>query len=131
MTLIYTRQLMHLYIILKKFKMYIKTLKTLIHISIIRSSSGRTHCSLLKSCIKTIVLIYNFGKEQCVFLGDDRMIETCRNVYNSLFKDLALKKLTPTFNYNKMVPFQIITNNYPSNIQLLELTILCVLLREP
>ena len=49
-----------IYIILKKFKIYIKTLKTLLHVSIIRSSSGSTYCSLLKLCIKTIsdVLLY-------------------------------------------------------------------------
>jgi len=37
-----------------KFKIYIKTLKTLLHISIIRSSSGSADCSLLKLYIKTI-----------------------------------------------------------------------------
>ena len=59
--LIYTHQIMHLYIILKKFKIYIKTL---LHVSIIRSFSGSTYCSLLKLYIKTIsdVLLYiNFG----------------------------------------------------------------------
>ena len=51
---------MHLYIILKKFKIYIKTLKTLLHVLIIRSSSGSTYCSLLNLHIKTIsdVLCY-------------------------------------------------------------------------
>jgi len=49
-----THQLMHLYILFKKFKIYIKTLKTLLHVSIPRSSSGSTYCSLLKICIKTI-----------------------------------------------------------------------------
>ena len=88
--LIYTPQLMHLCIILKKLKIYIKTLKTLLHVSIIRSSSGSTYCSLLKLQIKTIVLIYNLGKEQYVLPEDDRLIETCRSVYKSLFKDLAL-----------------------------------------
>jgi len=81
---------MHLCIILKKLKIYIKTLKTLLHVSIIRSSSGSTYCSLLKLQIKTIVLIYNLGKEQYVLPEDDRLIETCRSVYKSLFKDLAL-----------------------------------------
>ena len=45
---------MHLYAILKKFKIYIKTLKIILHVLIIRSSSGRTYCSLLKLYIKTI-----------------------------------------------------------------------------
>jgi len=53
--LIYTHQLMHLYtIIFKKFRTYIKTIKTLLHISIIQSSSGSTYCSMLKLCNKTI-----------------------------------------------------------------------------
>jgi len=38
-----------------KYKIYIKTLKTLQHISIIRSSSGSTRRSLLK------LLYYNFS----------------------------------------------------------------------
>ena len=52
--LIYTNQLMHLYILFKKFKIYIKTLKTLLPFSILRSSSGSTYCSLLKLYSKTI-----------------------------------------------------------------------------
>ena len=35
-------------------KIYIKTLKTLLHISILRSSSGSKYCSLLNLYIKTI-----------------------------------------------------------------------------
>jgi hypothetical protein len=35
-------------------KIHTKTLKTLLHVSILRSSSGRIHCSLLKLYIKTI-----------------------------------------------------------------------------
>ena len=42
------------YILFKKFKIYIKTLKTLLHVSILRSSSGSTYCSLLMLYIKTI-----------------------------------------------------------------------------
>ena len=74
----YTHQLMHthththIYIYIykfKKFKMYIKTLKTLLHVSItLSSSSGSTYCSLLKLCIKTIsdILRYiNFGLFVC------------------------------------------------------------------
>jgi len=55
---------MHLYILFKKFKIYIKTLKTFIHVSILRSSSENTYCPLLKLYIKTIsdLLLYiNFG----------------------------------------------------------------------
>jgi len=37
-----------MYIVFKKSKMYIKTLLTLLHVSIIRSSSGSIGCSLLK-----------------------------------------------------------------------------------
>ena len=50
---------MHLYIILKKFKIYIKTLKTLLHVSIIRLSSGSTYFSLLKLYIKTISDVFH------------------------------------------------------------------------
>ena len=57
--LIYTHQLMRLYIILKKFKIYIKTL---LHISIIRSSSGSTYCSLLNLYIKTISDVLRYLK---------------------------------------------------------------------
>ena len=35
--LIYTHQLMNLYILFTKFKIYITTLKTLLHVSIVRS----------------------------------------------------------------------------------------------
>ena len=62
--LIYTHQQIHFYILFKKFKIYIKTLKTLLHFSILRSSSGSTYCSLLKLCVKAIsdLLRYiNFG----------------------------------------------------------------------
>ena len=54
--LIYAYQLIHLYIyiLFKKFIIYIKTLKTLLHVSILRSSSESTYCSLLKLYIKTI-----------------------------------------------------------------------------
>ena len=45
---------MNLYILFKKFKIYIKTLKTLLNISILRSSSGSTYCPLLNLYIKTI-----------------------------------------------------------------------------
>ena len=44
---------MQLYTLFKKSKIYIKTLKTLLHVSILRSSSGSTYCSLLKLNIKT------------------------------------------------------------------------------
>jgi len=62
--LIHTHQLMHFYILFKKFKFYIKTLETLLHVSILRSSSGSTYSSLLELYIKTIsdLLRYiNFG----------------------------------------------------------------------
>ena len=55
---------MHLYIIFKKFKIYIKTIETLLHVSILRSSSGSTYCSLLKSYIETtsdLIRYINFG----------------------------------------------------------------------
>ena len=48
-------------------KFILKLLKTLLHVSIIRSSSGTIHCSFLK--------------EQCKLLEDDPMIETCRSVF--------------------------------------------------
>ena len=84
---------------------YIKTLKTLLHVTIIRSSSGIKLCSLLKSQFKTFsdllryinlvlwqhVVCYvwvgslcNFSKEQSMLPDDDRMIETCRGVLSVL-----------------------------------------------
>ena len=45
---------------LKKFKIYIQTLKTLLHVWIIRSSSGSTYCSLLKLYIKTIIDVLRY-----------------------------------------------------------------------
>jgi hypothetical protein len=44
----YTHRYMHIYILFKKSKIYIKTFKTLLHVSITRSSSGSIYCSLLK-----------------------------------------------------------------------------------
>ena len=38
----------YIYILFKKSKIHIKTLKTLLHVSITRSSSGSIRCSLLK-----------------------------------------------------------------------------------
>jgi len=43
----YTHQQMNMYILFKNSKIYIKTLKTLLNVSILRSSSGSIHCSLL------------------------------------------------------------------------------------
>ena len=45
---------MHIYMLFNKSKIYIKTLKTLLHVSIIRSSSDSIHCSLLKLQFKTL-----------------------------------------------------------------------------
>ena len=69
--------------------MYIKTFKTLLHVSITRSFSGSVRCSLLKLYFKTFgellnVLNYNFSKEQYILPEDDRVIETCRSVLNDL-----------------------------------------------
>ena len=44
----HTHIYIYIYTLLKKFKIYIKTLKTLLHVSITISSSGSIHCSLLK-----------------------------------------------------------------------------------
>ena len=43
----------YIYILFKKSKIFIKTFKTLVHVSITRSSSGSFHCSLLKLQFKT------------------------------------------------------------------------------
>jgi len=45
---IYTYIYIYIYILFKKPKIYITTLKTLVHVSITRSSSGSIYCSLLK-----------------------------------------------------------------------------------
>ena len=60
----YTHQHMNIHILFKKSKIYIETLKTLLHVSITRSSSGSLLCSLLKLQFKTFseLLHYvNFG----------------------------------------------------------------------
>jgi len=44
----YTHQHMHVYILFKKSKIFIKTFKMLLHVSITRSSSASIYCSLLK-----------------------------------------------------------------------------------
>jgi len=44
---------MHCYIVIVQ-NLYTKTFKTLLHVSILRSSSGSTYCSLLKLYVKTI-----------------------------------------------------------------------------
>jgi hypothetical protein len=57
----YTHHQMHNLNNIMKFKIHIKTFKMLLHVSILRSSSGTIHCSLLKLYIKTIseLLLYN------------------------------------------------------------------------
>ena len=47
-TCIYIYIYIHIYILFKKSKIYGKTFKMLLHVSITRSSSGSIHCSLLK-----------------------------------------------------------------------------------
>ena len=44
----------YIYILFQKSKIYIKTFKTLLHVSITRSSSGSIYCSLLKLQFKTV-----------------------------------------------------------------------------
>ena len=74
----------------KKSKIYIKTFKPLLHVSITRSSSGSIYCSSLKLYFKTFsellcyVLNYNFSKGQYMLPEDDRVIETCSSVLNVL-----------------------------------------------
>ena len=69
-----------------KSKILIKTPKTLLHVSIIRSSSDSILCSLLKLQFKHSVryfvmfLYYNFIKAQSMLPEDDLVFETCRNV---------------------------------------------------
>jgi hypothetical protein len=48
----------YIYILYNKPKIYIKTLKTLLHVSITRSSSGSIYCSLLKLYFKNNSVIY-------------------------------------------------------------------------
>ena len=68
---------------------YIKTLTTLLHVSIIWSSSGSILCSLLNLQIKTLsdllsVVNCNFSKEQSMLPEDDHMIKTCWSVLSVL-----------------------------------------------
>jgi hypothetical protein len=101
-------------------KIHIKTFKTFLDVSILRSSSVSIDCFLPKLFIKTIselircinpmmwqhviyfymcstlcraqgtadcsliVLINNYGKEQCMLLEDDLRIEIFRNILNVL-----------------------------------------------
>ena len=44
----YTHQQIHIYVLFNKSKIYIKTLKKHLHVSITRSSLDSIHCSLLK-----------------------------------------------------------------------------------
>ena len=96
------------YVLYISLKHYIKTLKMLLHISILRSSSGSIHSSLLKLHVKIVnmslylsvmwkhmlphhwyiyiyndiftILTCNFSKEQYVLPQDDLRIETCRSI---------------------------------------------------
>ena len=61
----YTHQHMHIYVLFKKSKIYIKTFKIFLHVSITRSSSGTIY-------------------EQYMLPEDDRVIETCRSILNIL-----------------------------------------------
>ena len=89
-----------------------KELKILLHVSILRSSSGSTYCSLLKLRVKIVnmslyisvmwqhimicchitdnyndtftVLTCNFSKEQYMLPEDDIRIETCRYILSAL-----------------------------------------------
>jgi len=73
-------------------KIYVKTLKTLLHVSITRSASGSIHCSfgavtapkLTQRSNSLNVLNCNFIKEQCMLPEADRVIETCRSVLSVL-----------------------------------------------
>ena len=65
----HTNTRIHMYVIFKKSKIYIKTFKTLLHVSTIRSSSGSIYCSLLNLQFKTFskllnILNYNTNKEK-------------------------------------------------------------------
>jgi len=77
----------------------------LLHVSILRSSSGSTHFSLLKLHVKIVntslylsviniitykykgvftILTCNFSKEQYVLPEDDLRVETCRSILSVL-----------------------------------------------
>jgi len=56
----YTHQHTHIYVLFKKSKIYIKALKTLLHVSTIRSSSGSILCSLLKLQFKTLSYLLRY-----------------------------------------------------------------------
>jgi len=76
------------YIISYLSKIYIKTLKLPLHVSILRSSSGSTYCSRKIICCHITdkyndilaILTCNFSKEQYVLPEDDLRIETCRDI---------------------------------------------------
>ena len=60
----HTHVYIHIYILFKKSKIYIKTFKTLLHVSITRSSSESIYCSLLSLWFKTFSELrpyVNFG----------------------------------------------------------------------
>ena len=50
---------------------YIRTLKMLLHVSILRSSPGSTYCSLLKLHVKIVnTSLYRVSQEECARLRD-------------------------------------------------------------
>ena len=97
-----TNALIYIYIYiyicyLRSLKFYIKTLKTLLHVSILRSFSGNTYCSLLKIYTKIIsdLLCYiNFGDVAACLVFVCASYTACTYIYYLRSLKFTLKHLT-------------------------------------
>ena len=84
---------MHIHVLFNKSKIYIKTLKKLLHVSITIILREHHTLFLAKVTVQNhsqfknthwVFLNCNFSKEQCMHPEDDRVIETCRSVLSVL-----------------------------------------------
>jgi len=99
----YTHQNMHMYILFKKSKIYVRTFKTLLHVSIPRSFSGNIYCSLLKLRFKTFseLLHYvNFG----VAAACRVFVCVSRTVFRMSFMKLILNSVRLTHTNKDLLP---------------------------
>jgi len=81
------------YIVFNNLKFTLKHLKTLPHVSIIRSSSESILCYLLNLKFTSLsILNCKFSNEQSMLPEDDRMIETCRSVFKCFNVNFRLLK---------------------------------------
>jgi hypothetical protein len=70
---------MHCYIV-RVYNLYTKTLKMLLHVSILRSSSGNIHCSLLKLYVKMLITLLYVSVMRQHIICMCKCYITCREV---------------------------------------------------